>query len=139
MSGTPLPGKHWVALTLERGCVARRALLDWETARADDYEVQWRDVDAGGKTAEVEASWGSRWESLDLVRVSRNVSRQHVVDDCTLRRRLRQREVASASSATREYRLLINRAISYNLHFPPPSCPPLSSSKAKYDMLAPLL
>jgi hypothetical protein len=109
MSGTPLAGTQWVTLELESGCIAHRAVLDWETARADDYELQLRWHDRTMRADAVK----SPWETLNVTRTSRNFSHQHVVDDCTLRRRRGQRSdaeaIANTASTTHEYRLLIHR------------------------------
>ncbi|KAJ1461763.1 hypothetical protein M885DRAFT_611373 [Pelagophyceae sp. CCMP2097] len=69
MKGTPIPGEHWIQYWIEIGkrCTVEKAVLDWETARADDYEVQM-DIDG-------------IWVSLRLMRYSRDESvKQHVVD-----------------------------------------------------------
>jgi hypothetical protein len=73
MSGTPLAGTQWVTLELESGCIAHRAVLDWETARADDYELQLRWHDRTMRADAVK----SPWETLNVTRTSRNFSHQH--------------------------------------------------------------
>lgn len=44
MNGTPIKGSHWVAISFaEMGsCKIHSVELDWETARADDFEIQLR-------------------------------------------------------------------------------------------------
>eukprot|EP00966_Prymnesium_polylepis_P014698 339533-Prymnesium_polylepis.1 len=69
MSGSPLRGPQWVAVELAAGCTAWEAVLDWETACADDYLLQVR-----------AAEQQQAWDSLEATRLSRKVSRQHVVD-----------------------------------------------------------
>lgn len=43
MGGTAIPGSHWVQIDLGRTVRAKRAVLDWEAAYADDYEVSCRE------------------------------------------------------------------------------------------------
>ena len=99
MNGRPIPGAQWVAIELAAGCVASEAKLDWESAHADDYDLQ------------VARVGDNRWETLETRR-NRSTSKQHVVD--TLRivsssRNAEQARMISASAALWEYRVLIRR------------------------------
>ena len=95
MNGTPLPGAQWVAVELEAGCVARAAVLDWETAHADDYELQER---IAGLSA-------LRWQTLEATRVSRNSSHQHVVDKLQVLHHDRE----ARNAVGHEYRVYIRK------------------------------
>jgi hypothetical protein len=48
MRGTPIPGDHWVQVSLPRApCTVARLELDWEIAYADEYAVELRGGDCG--------------------------------------------------------------------------------------------
>lgn len=74
MVGTPIPGAQWVAVTLKEQSKVTRAVIDWETARADDYRLEFWSAQAGdGQGA---------WRLLPTRRVNRNESKSaHIVDD----------------------------------------------------------
>ena len=42
MGGTAIPGAHWVTIDFNRLVRAYRAVVDWETAFANDYRIQVR-------------------------------------------------------------------------------------------------
>ena len=42
MGGTAIPGAHWVTIDFNRPVRAYRAIVDWETAYANDYRIQVR-------------------------------------------------------------------------------------------------
>jgi len=42
MGGTAIPGAHWVTIDFNRLVRAYRAIVDWETAFANDYRIQVR-------------------------------------------------------------------------------------------------
>lgn len=42
MGGTAIPGAHWVTIDFNRPVRAYRAVVDWETAYANDYRIQVR-------------------------------------------------------------------------------------------------
>ena len=109
MQGTPIPGEHWVAVELatvslarsaimlaclhascwrSQACNAARFVLDWETARADDYELQAR-------------RRKSTWIALPTARTKRTKLKRHVVDEL---------EVRGVHAPAEEYRVLIRRA-----------------------------
>ena len=62
-------------------------MLDWETARADEYELQARRGDGA-------------WVTLPTVRTKRTKTKQHVVDELA---------VKEVQAAAEEYRVLIRR------------------------------
>lgn len=45
MSGTPIPGKHWVEIDLGRPCLVNHVVVDWETAYCEAYHLQGRLTD----------------------------------------------------------------------------------------------
>ena len=88
MSGTPIAGPHWLSMELAARCSVREVVLDWETACADDYDLQF---------------WtAGRWESLDTAPRRRSTRHQHVVDRLSLRRPRRHDSAVA-------YRLYIRR------------------------------
>ena len=81
-------------------CVVSRIVLDWETARADDYVVQQLRRDAGDRSG-ASADVGD-WVDVPTKRTSRDRSAKHVVDTLELSPNA-QRSTAS------EYRVLIHK------------------------------
>ena len=71
MSGTPIPGSHWVAIELAASCVAHEARLDWETACADAFDLQV-------------AIAPGQWETLQVIGRNRTVGNQHIKDSLLL-------------------------------------------------------
>ena len=52
MSGTPIPGEHFLEIDLQRLCTITKILLDWEDAFSDKYSVVAHNgVDAAGADA----------------------------------------------------------------------------------------
>ena len=120
LSGTPLPGAQWISVALAAGCVASQVLLDWETARADDYELQVRDAAATdgseGSTELAEGSvWRLLWKAASDVR-RRTTSDKHVIDVLNVPHPVHERGGGKTPSAQQpstpqqlEYRLHIRR------------------------------
>lgn len=133
MSGKPIPGPHWVSIELDAGCAASEALIDWETARADDYELQVRAVCGGSPAraakaqAKVEGAAarsaavpsavvastatddgeGQAWTTLTSTRISRTTSERHVVDVVRVEETAAALSITSTTRARLEYRLHI--------------------------------
>ena len=42
MGGTAIPGAHWIELDMGGRVAARRVVIDWETAHADEYRLEAR-------------------------------------------------------------------------------------------------
>lgn len=83
MSGTPIPGEHWVQVDLERASDVDRVVLVFETAFSKRYTIQARLYEDSG--------WATVGTSDNAVNVRR--SAQQVVHDVAVMRGVRTRYV----------------------------------------------
>ncbi|KNC50549.1 uncharacterized protein AMSG_00710 [Thecamonas trahens ATCC 50062] len=60
MSGTPIAGPHWLEMALAEAALPTKIVLDWETARADDYVVKARNAESGEWGVVLESSPGRK-------------------------------------------------------------------------------
>lgn len=58
MSGTPIPGPHWVTVGLDPSELLHTVVLDWETAFADDWTL------SGRSSSSSSSSLDGAWEIL---------------------------------------------------------------------------
>ena len=64
MSGTPIPGPHWVAVGLDSSEVLHTVVLDWETAFADDWTLSGRAAPNGSWESLFDHStWSTTWDA----------------------------------------------------------------------------
>lgn len=83
MTGAPLPGPHWLQLTLPRpAATLSRVLIDFEVALCTDYSIE----------VFCPASAAGSWETVHDTRTakashtrSKRVSKMHILHDITVR------------------------------------------------------
>lgn len=70
MQGTPIPGPHWLSVDLVQQCTLSSVLIDWETARSDDYWIE-------GKVNKDPETWGR----VNCVRMEERIMKPpHIID-----------------------------------------------------------
>ena len=57
MGGTAIPGAHWIELDMGGRVAARRVVIDWETAHADEYRLEVKGERGGGGGGGGDDAW----------------------------------------------------------------------------------
>ena len=63
MGGTAIPGKHWLVLDLGREATASKAVLDWEAAFANKYQILVSSAPPLGDSGDPEGAWREAFDA----------------------------------------------------------------------------